>query len=168
MFLSAFKGQTNQFGFVPAWIAGQVVGFVSAFQTSDDVVSLMRLLQFGQVSIVWLLLSATLPFFIFYLMLRSSKRLLCIVFIFAKAFMFTYIAGCVVRIYTDASWLVQLLCFFTESLITPVFVLCILNAGSGNRCHWTRCLLVCNVLAALFVFVDYLFITPMAMRLLHK
>lgn len=149
-----------------AWISGQLVVFLSGCQIPFDIVSVMRLSSIGQMSIVWLLLSAILPFVCLFVFMRFEKRFLCLVLVQLKAFMFTYSLSCIASAFSSAGWLLRWLCFFTDSVSTLLFLYLVLSGNFGPKKCWIHRLLVCIITVVIVACVDYAFVSPLATELL--
>lgn len=149
------------------WLLGVVFGCIIGYQTPVTVTSLMRTLEFGCVSIVWLLLSAVLPFFLSYIFLRYSFRPLLFLLVYLKAFCFAYSTCCICSAFTDAGWLMRYLCFFTDSVCSAIFLWYILNSPGWSVSQMARRSRICLAAVVALACFDYFTVTPFVALLLN-
>jgi hypothetical protein len=109
------------------WSLGLILGFYISAKAPTNIYSVMRSSMFGRVSIVWVLISATFPYLVFFVSHSLSKKGILYSFLFLKALIYAYCLGVIFCAFGSAGWLVCTISFFTGTLSSfffLVFLLC--------------------------------------------
>ncbi len=128
--------------------------------------SLMRTAASSGVSIVHLLCRTVGPFLLSILALRYQKYWLLYVISFTKAFLFALCAFSLAIVFGRAAWLIHILLFFSESIITPVLFLFWfqhINRRTISIMHCVPYIAFCLIVAA----VEYCYIAPLLSRVIN-
>ena len=103
----------HNYVFVISWLIGLLFGLAVAFHAPQSTASLMRSHMVSRVSIVWVLFLATLPYFMFYLLPGIGSYALS-VYIFIRAWCYSYCICVISHAFGSADWLMCLLCLFAD------------------------------------------------------
>ena len=149
-----------------SWLFGLGAGGLVFRCSGEHISSLMPLAAAGQLSIVSLLLSTSLPFLLSAFAVHISKPRLLLAVCFSKAFCYGYVVCGVFGFFGARGWLLRCLLLFTDTFA------CVLLYGfasrhiSGLRHFRLRSLALCEILLGFLVYLDYSHVSPLLRRLL--
>ena len=128
------------------WFTGFVVGISICNEAAPVMLSMMRGITLGSVSIVGLLVSVGIPFLISAVaVIYSSPALFLSVFLL-KAISFLPFCVCVIRSYGAGGWLVQMLLMSHEILSLPIwYTFCLRCLRFGKLPGACECLGLCSL-----------------------
>lgn len=142
------------------WASGLVCGFCFSFHFSETFYSVMLSAVDSRLSIVGLFFLLTFPFLISAVLLRYTSPLALFPFVFIKAFSFGLCLCATAIAFGDAAWLVRLLLFFSDSVVTVFLLWFWLRNICGNRGALNADLLLCIVTSVLVGCIDFCFVSP--------
>lgn len=137
------------------WTVSAVIG---AFTCTVSVpsFSLMRLLCISKVSIVGLIVSAFLPYFLLVIILHSCNLLFSLLFLAFRGMLFGYCMFSVIGVFGDAAWLICILLMFSS---------CFLNLILFNSFICIKRFTLFNCIPSVFaliciMIIDYFLVAP--------
>lgn len=157
--LTLFQRNRNLFIFTVCWLSGLLAGFILAAEANGTLLSLMRLAAVSRVSIVWLLLSAALPFLITAYSVFINNFLILFGISLTDAFAFSYCAGVIFRSFGSAGWLVQPMLQFTGTVLGAFFCWFCIRRCSKKRICLKKDLVLCLIISAVVVVIDFLLVS---------
>ena len=106
-----------------SWISGLLLGIAISGKAPSNILTMMRSSIFGRVSIVWVLVSAAFPYFLFFVSRCFLGNRVIPVFLFLKAFCYAYCLGVVFCAFGSAGWLVGLISSVSDTVPSLLFLL---------------------------------------------
>ena len=149
------------------WLLGLYAGYTFLSHTSVSSVSLMLLVAENRMSIVGRLLFLVLPFVITAVSLRYSKPFFVFLFIFLKAFCFSWCAYGLTVAFLDAGWLVRWLLLFSDSCSVVLLLWFLFRNPVATGTSLRSDLLFCTTASVAIGCVDFCFISPFAEMLIN-
>ena len=146
------------------YLHGLIAGFL--YTTQYTFSSLMRLLVYPQMSIVWGCLVSVIPFIVFYIFLRCSAYYFLLPLAFLKAFTFMYCFAGISIAYADAGWLVRLLLLFADCFLVPLFLWFAGRSLLHKQEKLNKDIWICIFVILAVRCVDSYVISPFTMKLL--
>ena len=160
-----FLRNSGQVSLAFSWLLGLVLGAFVPLYATESVLSLMRCALYAPVSIVSLLSAALLPFLCSAIAISASAPAILLCICFLKAFSFSAVSAFVFYTFGSAGWLVRCLFLFSDIATAPLFFsFCRRHMITPPSLSLTD-ISVC-VLAGVFCFIDWAYISPLLSELI--
>jgi hypothetical protein len=149
-----------------AWLVGLGFGAAIFCYSGEYTASLMPLAATGQLSIVSLLLSTSLPFLLCAAAaLLSMPRLLPVIGFF-RAFSYAWVVCAVFCAFGTGGWLIRLLLLFTPTWSCVLLYWYMGHHASCLRSFSCWSLGFCLLMVGILVFLDFFHVSPLLQQLL--
>lgn len=148
------------------WVFGLFCGVGLSHCAGDSFPSLMRRTALSSVSIVNLLTVSLLPFlfsaFAVYIHSYAFLAALC----FIKGCLFAFVSSGIFLAFDSAGWLIRLLLMFSDlACLIPLWWFWISYFHDRRRGSYAM-LIKCGMIAVLIVSLDYLYVSPLLVKLI--
>lgn len=147
-----------------SWLAGLVCGCLAWLWAEDSAIPLMRSVLFAPVSIVGTLCVPVIPILISAYAVFLSNFVLLLLTCFGKAFLVSFTALGISRMYTSAGWLMQMLLLFSSWTSLPILYWFWLRISEHAANVW-EAVFLCSLLILLGS-IHYGIISPFLVRLI--
>lgn len=142
------------------WLTGLLAGLYFTSSTTAYSTSLMRSVCQDRLSIVGLFLVLTFPLLISAVLLRFFKPVWILPLVISKAFTYSFCLNAIMLAFGDAGWLTRWLLLFSDSCIVVLLLWFWLRNSSGTSIDCKSDLVLCSILSALIIAVDYYIVSP--------
>ena len=149
-----------------SWLLGLGTGGVVFRSAGEHIISMMPLAVFGQLSIVSLFLSTSLPFLLSAFAVYLSKPRLLIVICFVKAFCYGYVICGVFGFFGAHGWLLRWLFLFTDTFACVMLYGYALRHVSGLRCFRVQSFVLHEIFLGVLIYFDFSHVAPLMRRVL--
>ena len=142
------------------WVLGLFLGLYIAAKVEPLIYSQMYVCGYTSVSIAGLLSVMLLPFVLSLLAIRFRVIWAIFFFAFLKSFLYGYCRSAFVFAYADAGWLMNFLCFFSDSAVTVALLMywssCLKRPGRWNLRQYG----IFSFASLMICLFDYYYIVP--------
>ena len=145
---------------VTVWVFGLVLGALLAPGGEDPFLSLMRPELTHRVSIVFGLMSASLPLLLAAYAVSIYNAKLLYLISFSKAFLFSYCGFFVYSLFGSAGWLMRLLLQFTDIVSVPVYCWFCIRQVAGKKRLAMKDLIISLLVTLSAAGIDYVLLGP--------
>lgn len=143
-----------------SWICSIAFGLAFALYTQPYTVSLMRMADFGRVSIVGLACIILAPLYLSAIAVYFRRTGWIYTIATLKGISFGFGIFVFTAVFGSAGWLMRLLIAFSDSaMLVPLFLFWIRHLDGSQR-YLRRDLIICTVSALLIGLADYFIISP--------
>lgn len=148
-----------------AWFLGICFGIFICSTVQSSFCSLMRASLSGSVSIVWVLVTALFPYFLYFTLHRAWGRLVLICTCFFKAFTYSFSLFALFYSFDSAGWLVCILCLWYDAALA-VILFWFLGNLEGNVYARKRKYALSVVVTFMLICINHYFVRPIWIDLL--
>ena len=146
--------------FFGIWLAGLVLGTISAAAAGNQYLLLMRMAPGAHVSIVGLLATVLLPFLLTAYAVLKNRRWMLYAVCFVKVFAFGFCGYGITAAYGSAGWLIRSLLQFSDIFTVPILCWYSLRNLNGGRLEGKWEFWICVGLDLLICSLDFCYISP--------
>jgi hypothetical protein len=150
------------------WIAGLLLGILSAVDADPTVLSLMRLTATAQVSIVFVLIRCVLPFLFtaFAVLIQAPFILYAVAFV--RCFSCGFVLWLIAAAFGSAAWLIGPMLHFSEMLNLGLLCVVLLRWRQVPFRRIKSELVFCLLVSAWIVVIDHFAVSPFLAELLNS
>ena len=158
----------RQYRYYVAFCLIYLLGLIAAvlYINQYPYASLMRLLVYPQMSIVFGFMITAIPFVVLYIVLRCSAFVLIFPLAFFRAFTFMYCFAGISYAYAEAGWLVRALLLFSDFFSVPLLLWYAARQLLGNYRGADREIWFCLLFLFAVRCIDSFVVSPFASELL--
>jgi hypothetical protein len=151
--------------FLTVWIAGLILGTITAAAASNSYFLLMRMAPKSSVSIIGLAVTVLLPFLLTAFAVLADRSLWLYPICFLKVFAFAFCGYGISVAYGSAGWLVRFLFQFSDILSIPILFWFAFRYLRGRGLMWKRDLAIGCALDVWICCLDLWFVSPFLMAI---
>lgn len=148
------------------WYFGVCIGIFAGCRVNNSFYSLMHSSLCSRVSIVWVLISALIPYFLYLLLQRAWSRVFLACICFLKAFCYAFALLVIFRAFGSAGWLMCALCLWCDILSTVLLFWFLLNCDRWRSVHHERIFAFNVAVTIVLICINYWLVRPFCTGLL--
>ena len=143
-----------------AWFFGVCLGIFVGSTVQNSFHSLMRTSLSGSVSIVWVLITALFPYFLYFMLHRAWGRIILVCTCFFKAFAYSFSLLTLFQSFDSAGWLVCILCLWYDAVSTLLLFWFLGSCLGRDLVSRRRNYILSFVVTILVVCINHFFVRP--------